>query len=114
MIVGAIIAAVSYYYGFQPGVQFGVSLMLGGAVALLTPMPKGSDSKAAREASGQIDGPGNITSAGGPVPLVIGRMLVGSVTISAGISTAAVAVQTTLPSTPTLPVDEPPYWDVHY
>lgn len=114
VIVGAIIAAVSYYYGFQPGVQFGVSLMLGGAVALLTPMPKGSDSKAAREASGQIDGPGNITSAGGPVPLVIGRMLVGSVTISAGISTAAVAVQTTLPSAPTLPVDEPPYWDVHY
>lgn len=114
VIVGAIIAAVSYYYRFQPGVQFGVSLMLGGAVALLTPMPKGSDSKAAREASGQIDGPGNITSAGGPVPLVIGRMLVGSVTISAGISTAAVAVQTTLPSTPTLPVDEPPYWDVHY
>lgn len=116
VIVGAIIAAVSFYVSgpTSPGVAFGVSTMLGGAISLLTPMPKGSDSKAGREANGQIDGPGNITSAGGPVPLVIGRMLVGSVTISAGLSTAAVEVTTTLPSSPTLPVEEPPYWDVHY
>lgn len=120
VIVGAImvvVGIVANVYGQAwgtPLAKAGWMMVAGGVVALLTPMPKGSDSKAAREASGQIDGPGNITSAGGPVPLVIGRMLVGSVTISAGISTAAVAVQTTLPSTPTLPVDEPPYWDVHY
>jgi predicted phage tail protein len=111
VIVGAVIAAVSYYFGFQPGVQFGVSLMIGGAIALLSPVPKGSDSKAKEEGSRAINGPPNITAAGGPVPLVIGRMLVGSVTISAGLSTDMIEIANADPGAPTLPPEEPADWN---
>lgn len=114
IIVGAIVAVVGYFTAaYDGGLTFkaGLTLMLGGAVALLTPVPKGSDSKAKQEANSQISGPANVTSAGGPVPLVIGRTLVGSVTISAGLSTDLMVVQTTVPTAPALPADEPEYWE---
>lgn len=111
VIVGVVLlVAAAFGYGNNYTVQLGISLILGGAIALLSPMPKGSDSKAKQETNGQISGPVNLISAGGPVPLIIGRMLVGSVTISAGLSTDAVAVQTAVPTAPDRPADEPLDW----
>lgn len=111
VILGAVIlVAAAFGYGTPQTVQLGIALVLGGAIALLTPMPKGSGSKAKDEVSQQISGPGNVTSAGGPVPLIIGRMLVGSVTISAGLSTDEVTITNSVPADPDLPVDEPQDW----
>lgn len=116
IILGAVITVVGYFTAAYDGgatMSFGISMMLGGAIALLTPMPKGSGSKAAQEASQQLNGPPNVISAGGPVPLIIGRMLVGSVTISAGLSTDAVPVASSAPAAPPLPADEPTDWFDH-
>lgn len=116
IILGAVIAVVGYFTAAYDGgatMSFGISMMLGGAVALLTPVPKGSDSKAGQEVSQQLNGPPNVISAGGPVPLIIGRMLVGSVTISAGLSTDAVPIASTAPTAPALPPEEPVDWFDH-
>lgn len=113
VILGAVVAIVGIFTAEYDGgytTQAGIAMMLGGAVALLSPMPKGNDSKAKQEVNSQISGPANVISAGGPVPLIIGRMLVGSVTISAGLSTDAVTVQSTVPAPPPRPTDEPADW----
>lgn len=118
VIVGAVLVVVGYVlsaYGYGalggPMAKAGWAMMLGGAIALLSPVPRGSGSKAGQEVSQQLSGPPNITSPGGPVPLIIGRCLVGSVTVSAGMSTDEVVKEVVLPPTPELPVDEPQYWE---
>jgi predicted phage tail protein len=113
VIVGAVIAVIGYYTSPYDGgstLSFGISMMLGGAIALLTPIPRGSDSKAKEEGSRAINGPPNITSAGGPVPLIIGRMLIGSVRISAGLSTDQVTIESSDPGPADLPVEEALDW----
>lgn len=108
IIIGAIIViAASYGYGNETTMRIGIAMMIGGAIALLTPIPKGSGSKAGQELSRSISGPVNVISSGGPVPLIIGRMLVGSVTISAGLSTDAVPILTVTGGAPALPPEEP-------
>ena len=69
----------------------GISMVIGGVVQLLTPMPKGSASKddPGQEASYTFNGTVNTQSQGNPVPLLYGRMRVGSAVISAGISLEA-------------------------
>lgn len=110
VIVGAIIAVIGYFTAAYDGgftMKAGISLMLGGAISLLTPLPKGSGSKAKEEVSRALNGPPNITSSGGPVPLIIGRCIVGSVTISGGISTDDVAIAVVDPNpTPQLPYEQ--------
>jgi predicted phage tail protein len=114
VVVGGIISYGSYgslsAWG-APMAKAGWALMIGGAMQLLTPIPRGSGSKASQEASQQLSGPPNITSPGGPVPLIIGRCLVGSVTVSAGMSTDEVVKEVVLPPTPELSVDEPQFWE---
>lgn len=61
----------------------GASLALSGAAQLLTVSPKTTDSKDSFLFSGQL----NVASQGGPVPLVYGQFLVGSVVVSAGLET---------------------------
>lgn len=107
VIVGAIIAVIGVYAENPEITKMGIMMMLGGAIALLTPMPKGSGSKAGQELNRSISGPVNVISSGGPVPLIIGRMLVGSVTISAGLSTDAVPISTVTAGAPELPPEEP-------
>ncbi len=121
IIVGAVLVVVggilSYgSYGSLsalggPMAKAGWAMMIGGAIALLSPVQRGSGSKASQEVSQQLAGPPNITSAGGPVPLIIGRVLVGSVTVSAGLSTDEVVKAVVLPTAPTLPDDEPQFWE---
>jgi predicted phage tail protein len=105
VILGAIIYAVSAYYGFTPGMQLGMGMMVGGVIQLLSPQRRGggeakTDNGAPNYA---FDGPVNTTQQGLPVPLVYGRVITGSAVISAGLT-----VDDTSPPPPPPPVPPPP------
>lgn len=65
----------------------GASMALGGAMQMLAPQAKGlgSQDSASNRASYSFNGPVNTSAQGNPVPLLYGRMIVGSAVISAGI-----------------------------
>lgn len=87
------------------------ALIAGGVVQLLSPQRRGSGNQADRETSYQFNGPVNVASPGGPVPLIIGRMIVGSVVVSSGLSTDEYTPPaSTLPTSPARPPDEPLDW----
>lgn len=67
--------------------SLGISLGLGGVVQMLSPQQRSLSAKDRPEngASYNFNGPVNTSAQGGPVPLLYGRMIVGSATISAGI-----------------------------
>lgn len=70
---------------------FGASLALGGLAQMLTPTPKVGD-YSGREAADErpsflFNGAVNTVEQGGPVPVIYGRMRVGSTVISGGITT---------------------------
>jgi predicted phage tail protein len=68
----------------------GASLVLGGVAQLISPTPKissGEDSTNDPRKSYSFSGIQNVARQGVPVPVVYGEMIVGSVTISAGINT---------------------------
>lgn len=97
-ILGAALIAVSFF--IPPAGAFGiaalsagavgaigVSLALGGIVQMLSPQQRTLSTKDQPEngASYNFNGPVNTTAQGNPVPILYGRMMVGSATISAGI-----------------------------
>jgi predicted phage tail protein len=92
MILGAILI----YVGFAvlPGgplalgvMGAGVSLMLGGIAELISPRPKKTDASVREDGTSYFfDGPVNTTQQGVPVPLIYGRVLVGSHAISAKVT----------------------------
>jgi len=94
-ILGAVVIAVSavgsYFAPGNPisayGFQFGAALMLGGVAQMLSPQQRGLSTKDSPNngASYNFNGPVNTTAQGNPVPLLYGRMVVGSAVISAGI-----------------------------
>jgi predicted phage tail protein len=61
--------------------------VLGGVAQMLSPQQKGLSSKDSPDngASYNFNGPVNTQAQGNPVPLLYGRMIVGSAVISAGI-----------------------------
>lgn len=65
----------------------GISMSIGGVMAMLSPQPKGLGTQdgANNRASYSFNGPVNTSVQGNPVPLLYGRMIVGSAVISAGI-----------------------------
>lgn len=71
---------------------FGLNLVLGGIAGMLTPTPKiGGSDYADRERPDErpsfiFNGAVNTTEQGGPVPVIYGRMVVGSTVISGGIT----------------------------
>ena len=88
MIVGAIIIAADLYFtGGSSGFwKVGAALMLGGIVEALSPRPKMGDYNSDSISSYYFDGPANTDAQGSPVPLIYGRVLVGSHPISASIT----------------------------
>ncbi len=71
----------------------GASLILGGVSGLLTPTPS-SLSPADQRVSFIFNGAVNTVTQGGPVPVLYGRMMVGSVVISAGITVEQISQNT--------------------
>jgi predicted phage tail protein len=65
----------------------GLVITLGGVIQMLSPQQSGTAAAdgAANSASYNFNGPVNTTAQGNPVPLLYGRMIVGSAVISAGI-----------------------------
>jgi predicted phage tail protein len=111
IILGAVIAGVSAYFGFTPGVQAGVGLMLGGVVQLLSPQRKlsaGKDAESSGLKSYGFDGPVNTSEQGLPVPVVIGRVFTGSAVISAGLTVDDIYIAPPpAPAPPPLPPEQP-------
>ena len=68
----------------------GASLVLGGIAGLLAPTPKTPEKTEDPRESFNFSGITNTSSAGVPVPIVLGRTITGSVVISAGIDTVQV------------------------
>ncbi|PRC93100.1 tail assembly protein [Solimicrobium silvestre] len=86
-IVGAVLVVVGTYFGQAWAVQAGIGMMLGGVVQMLSPQQLGQSGKddPANAASYNFNGAVNTTAQGNPVPILYGRMIVGSAVISAGI-----------------------------
>lgn len=70
-------------------VAIGASLALHGVAQMLAPAPQTSDAIATidQRQSFLFGGLSNVSAQGGPVPLVIGKMRVGSVEVSVGVKT---------------------------
>ena len=99
-VIGVVLIAASWYIGgaagwgttlgtfAKAGIGIGVSLTLTGISQMLSPIPDMTDSYSEREKerpSFLFDGPINRTEQGGPVSIIYGEFIVGSVTIGGAI-----------------------------
>lgn len=98
-VLGAVLIAAAAIYTGGVGAAFaakgiagsaamiGASLAFGGVVQMLSPQQRALSTRDRPEngASYNFNGPVNTTAQGNPVPILYGRMIVGSATISAGI-----------------------------
>lgn len=88
-VVLAVVGAVSMYFGNPYGSQMimlGASMALGGVAQMLSAHASASNgSSGTTKASYYFSGAENTAYQGGPVPLLYGRMRVGSTVISEGI-----------------------------
>jgi predicted phage tail protein len=106
IIVAVVLIVVGAWTGNGALVQAGVMMLLGGVVALLS--PQRTKDGADNQTSYIFNGPVNVTTPGAPVPLLIGRVLTGSVVASAGISTDDISPPPVAPPpSPDLPPDQP-------
>lgn len=95
VLTGAVLVAAGLFLaptplGFlsQPLIGIGVSMIVGGVVQLLAPAPKatGSRDRPENAPSYAFNGPVNTEAQGNPVPLLLGKMVIGSAVASAGIA----------------------------
>lgn len=96
VILGAVLVVVGVLLEpFSAGastalISIGISMMVGGVVQMLTPIPSSSaqdqNNKPDNKPSYTFNGSVNTSAQGYPVPVGYGRMIVGSAVISAGIS----------------------------
>ena len=91
-ILGAVMIVAGVFTSTMGGsflVQAGVALVAGGVVQMLSPQPKGIDSRAPTEnkPSYSFGSAVNTTAYGNPIPILAGLRTVGGAIISAGIYT---------------------------
>lgn len=92
MVVGAVMNVYTPGSGMYL-MQIGELMFWGGVIQMLTPIRKGGDQVNPNNLpSYHYDGPVNATQQGLPVPLVYGRMIVGSSVVSQGISSSELAI----------------------
>lgn len=94
IIMGAALLVVGYFFPilapYTNGI--GLSMILGGAIELLSPTPKLTGTGSNANQAGQnpsfiFNGTVNVTEQGGPVPIILGRMRrASSVVLSAGLT----------------------------
>lgn len=88
VVVGGILTYTGVGSGIGiPLMQMGGAMMLGGVVQMPSPQQRALSAKDRPEngASYNFNGPINTSAQGNPVPVLYGRMIIGSATISAGI-----------------------------
>lgn len=86
-ILGAVLIVVGIFTGFTPLIQLGAAMVLGGVAQMLMPAPKqtpGSDDTTKQ--SYVFSGAVNTSAQGTAVPIGYGRMIVGSQTVSMGMT----------------------------
>jgi len=86
IVVGAVATAYGYGVIGTPLINAGIAMAAGGIIQMLSPqskLNKNADSSD-NQASYVFSGPVNTTAQGNPVPVLYGRMIVGSAVISAG------------------------------
>lgn len=93
VVLIAVGAVIQWYAGPNPVSNYlygaGISMIVGGVIQLLSPIPKQKDGDRKDEKQSYIfNGPVNVQAQGGSVPYLAGEMFTGSVVISAGISSA--------------------------
>lgn len=88
-VVGAVLIALDVFV-FHTGwlTKLGIGMVVGGMISALSPRPstKSKQEGAERAESYYFNGPVNVQHQGAPVPLIYGRCLVGSQTISAKVT----------------------------
>jgi predicted phage tail protein len=84
----------AWYRGAEMVGGIGLSLAIGGVIQMLAPVPTLPQPNAGEthSSSAQFNGPVNTTQQGLPVPLLYGRLIVGSAVISSSLSSADVPV----------------------
>lgn len=108
IVAGMVASAYGYPVAGKMMIQAGIAMVIGGVIQILSPQRKTEDSTTDNQPSYNFGGPVNVANEGGPVPLCYGRMVIGSVVVSGGISTTDIspAAPVTLPAQ-TLPADQP-------
>lgn len=109
IVVGTILSVYGYPQIGQPLIQAGLAMTVQGVVQLLTPVPKnnGPNERPENTPSYFFDGPVNTTAQGQPVPLLYGRLIVGSAVVSSGLSAEEIVLaQPPAPPPPPLPPEE--------
>lgn len=84
VVVGVVASAYGQAWGAQL-IGLGASMALGGVVQMLSPQTSGLAGTVDNGTSYYFNGPVNSAAQGEPVPIVYGRMVVGSKVISSGI-----------------------------
>jgi predicted phage tail protein len=84
VVVGAVASAYGQAWGGQL-IGLGASMAIGGVVQMLSPQTAGLAGVADNGTSYYFNGPVNSAAQGEPVPIVYGRMVVGSKVVSSGI-----------------------------
>ncbi|MFD1556041.1 tail assembly protein [Paraburkholderia silviterrae] len=84
-ILGAALVVVGVFTQMPTLIGLGASMALGGVVQMLSPQTGGLAGVANNGTSYYFNGPVNSAAQGEPVPIVYGRMVVGSKVISSGI-----------------------------
>ncbi|MBM6442414.1 tail assembly protein [Pseudomonas sp. MIL9] len=87
-IVGVALIVASFIPGFQALLPVGIAMTLGGVVQMLSPVPKSpsqqEQASTENKPSYLFNGAFNSTQQGLPVPVIYGKMLVGSSVIAVG------------------------------
>lgn len=105
-IVGVVLVAVGVWFEQPWLVDVGVTMVVGGVIQLLSPQRK-KEQRNEGLPSYAFDGPVNNTEQGGPVPLLFGRLICGSVVVSQGLSTEELRA----PNMPELELVPLPPWE---
>lgn len=93
IVVGAILVVAGVYFEQPWMVKAGATLMLVGVIEALSPRPKINDPSSSDNINSYyFDGPSNTDAQGNPVPLIYGRVLAGSHSISASINVDEMAI----------------------
>ena len=90
IVAGAFVTTLSFGWAAPVGnymIGMGISMIVGGIIQMLSPTPKNQQREEDNRRSYSFSGPLNVQAQGNAVPLLYGRLIVGSVVVSAGIST---------------------------
>lgn len=87
IVVGIVLVVASFFTGGATLALLGGALVLGGAMAMLSPQPKiqSSEDRDGSKASYNFNGAVNTQAQGNPVPLMYGEGLTGSAVVGAAI-----------------------------